>query len=108
VGRAMELGLQLPAETATRPSAPPPLSASEIADFSGVYAHEPMRWEIFARGGRLFLRQEGEEFPLARTGARQFSFGPGGANELVLVPGANGQTLYLFTNIYAAKKVGGT
>ena len=107
VGRAMELGLELGAEAAARTAPPALLTESEVADFAGVYLHEPMRWEIFAREGRLHLRQEGREFPLTRTGARQFSFGPGGESEIVLIPGPGGKVEYLFSNIYAARKVTG-
>jgi CubicO group peptidase (beta-lactamase class C family) len=104
VGKAMELGLPLQAESAERPATARPLTPAEVADFAGTYAHPPLRWEIFATDGKLWLRREGAEYPLTKIGDQRFTFGQDG-EEIVLVPGPDGKIEYLFSNLYSAKKV---
>ena len=48
---------------------------------------------------------DGNEHPLTKSGERKFSFGANNENELVFVPGKGGKVEYLFTELYAAKKL---
>ena len=101
--RILELGLQLkPLSQAIAPNVTP-VSAAEIADFSGVYEHAPQTWEVFSKNGKLWVKEEQGEFALTRTGARTFSYDQG---DLLFVANAAGRTEHLFMGLYAARKRG--
>jgi CubicO group peptidase (beta-lactamase class C family) len=101
--RIMELGLTLKPESPA--SAPPasPLTAAEIADFSGVYEHAPQTWTVFSKDGKLWMKDEEGEHALTQTAARAFRYDQG---ELLFVANAAGQSEYLFMGLYAARKRG--
>ena len=42
---------------------------------------------------------------MTKTGERKFTFGANNENEVVFVPGKNGKIDYIFTGLYAAKRV---
>lgn len=102
--KALELALPLKAAAEEAPSKAMPLSADEMKQHVGVYTHAPQRWDILVKDGKLFLKDEGGERQLTKTGENTFSYGPSGANQIVLVAGADGQTEYLFMGLYAARR----
>jgi CubicO group peptidase (beta-lactamase class C family) len=90
VEKAMELVLGLPAPPT--PPAPdlPALTPQQAAGYAGVYSQGGTRtMEIVARDGKLFLKQNGRETELRRTGEHRFTSG------LVFVAGADGRIEYL-------------
>ncbi|HEY7544674.1 MAG TPA: serine hydrolase [Blastocatellia bacterium] len=103
--KAMELLLPLETKAEQKPRPALSMSAAEMKDFAGAYSHPPMRWEIFAKDGKLFLRFDGAEHPLKRVDKLKFVFGASDENEIAFVRGADGNIEYLFADLYAAKKV---
>lgn len=106
--RMKALELALPLKAATEEASPKAIRMSndEMKQHVGVYTHAPQRWDILVKDGKLFLKDEGGEHQLTKTGENTFSYGPSGANQIVLVAGADGQTEYLFMGLYAARRSG--
>jgi hypothetical protein len=53
----------------------------------------------------LFVKYEGQQYQLTRSGERKFTFGSQNENEIVFVPGKSGKIEFLFTELYGAKKI---
>jgi CubicO group peptidase (beta-lactamase class C family) len=102
--KAMELALALKPQPPDAPPQPLPVGANEMADYVGTYVHAPQRWEVSARDGKLFIKDEGGEFALTKVGERTFAYGNAGENQIIFVSGADGKTEHLFMGLYAAKK----
>lgn len=108
LNKAMELGLGLKEDAPEKPApvAPVvPLPAAEMAELTGTYSHAPQTWEISIKDGKLYVKVDGSEHQLTKSGERKFTFGANNENELVFVTGKTGKVDYLFTGLYAAKKV---
>jgi len=105
--KAMELLLPLkpPEKEEAKPA--PPLSEAEMAEYAGAYSHAPRTWEVFVKEGKLWMKHDGVESELKRTGPSTFSYGPSGAGELVFSSGPDGKAEHLFLGMYAAKKIRG-
>lgn len=98
--RAMELALPLkpdPAEQA-KPPAPGP---EEMKRYVGKYAHAPRTWEVFAKDGKLFLKEAGKDFELTKLGRERFGYEQG---EVLFVPDATGAIEHIFMGLYAARR----
>jgi hypothetical protein len=54
---------------------------------------------------KLYLKLEGREYVLTKSGERKFTFGESNENELVFVAGKDGKIDFLFSELYAAKRV---
>ena len=105
LNKAMELGLGLKEDAPATPAPVPPLTTAEMEAVAGAYSHAPQTWEISVRDGKLYVKIDGNEHQLTKSGDRKFTFGANNENELVFVPGKSGKVEYLFTELYAAKKV---
>ena len=105
LNKAMELGLGIKDDAPARPAAVAPVTAAEMEEVAGAYSHAPQTWEISIRDGKLYVKVDGNEQPLTKSGERKFTFGANNENELVFVPGKSGKIEFLFTELYAAKKV---
>jgi CubicO group peptidase (beta-lactamase class C family) len=103
--KALELALPLEAEANQAETSALPVEEKEAGNYVGIYSHHPQTWEIFAREGQLYIKENGVESKLTRTASYRFSYGPSNQNEIVLVPGADGKAEYLFNGLYSAKKV---
>src|SRR5215510_10214040 len=81
LNKALELGLGL--KDTEQPKADPvaQLTKSELAEYVGSYSHAPQIWEVSAREDKLFMKYEGKEYPLTRTGEKKFTFGAQNENE---------------------------
>ncbi|HYP51513.1 MAG TPA: serine hydrolase domain-containing protein, partial [Pyrinomonadaceae bacterium] len=99
--KAMELLLPLKPETNEQPK-PMAINADDLKRYAGKFAHAPQTWEVFARDGKLFFRDEGKDFELSKTGKDRFAFEQG---ELLFVTGAKGEIEHLFMGLYAARKI---
>lgn len=107
LNKATELGLGWKPEEPERPEkpgAPAALTATEMADYLGTYTGTT-RWEVYLKEGKLFVKNEGTEYQLTKSGDRKFSFGSANENELVFVPGKSGKIEFIFSELYSAKKV---
>ena len=103
LNKATELGLGLKEEP-QKPAPITPLTEAEITEYVGSYSHAPQVWEVSVRGGKLYVKVDGNESLMTKSGDRKFTFGAQNENELVFVPGKNGKIQFLYTEIYAAKK----
>jgi hypothetical protein len=99
--------LPLEPETASAEAAkkPLPLSAEDLSGFVGRYVNGPQTWEITSKDGRLYLKSEGSEIALTKTGDTRLSFGDALENDLVLVRGPGGKAEYVFTGLYSGRKM---
>jgi CubicO group peptidase (beta-lactamase class C family) len=105
LNKAMELGLGLKDDAPAKPAPVAPATAAEMEEIVGSYSHAPQTWEVLIKDGKLFVKVDGSEQPLTKSGDRKFTFGANSENELVFVPGKSGKIDYLFTELYAAKRV---
>lgn len=75
---------------------------NELKRYVGKFSHAPQSWEFFIKGEKLFLRQDGKEFELKKTGKDTFAFDDG---EFLFVPNERGEIEHIFTGLYAARKI---
>ena len=105
LNKATELGLGLKQDGPQTPAQIAPLTESEMNEYVGSYSHAPQVWEVSVKGGKLYVKVDGNESLMTKSGDRKFTFGAQNENELVFVPGRNGKIQFLYTEIYAAKRV---
>ena len=104
LNKAMELGVGLKDEE-QKPAPVTPLTASEISEYVGVYSHAPSTWDVSIKDGKLYVKTDGKEYPLTKSGERKFTYGDQNENELVFVPGKSGKIDLIFMGLYGAKRV---
>ncbi|PYS67696.1 MAG: hypothetical protein DMF69_22320, partial [Acidobacteria bacterium] len=105
LSKAMELGLGLKDDASEKPAPVVPLTKAEMNAYVGTYSHAPQTWEVSIKDDKLFLKYEGKDYPLTKSGDRKVTFGDANENELVFVPGKSGKIDFIFTEIYGAKRV---
>ena len=105
LNRATELGLGLKDDEPVKPASFPPVTNSEMNEYIGTYSHAPQTWEVSVKESKLYVKVEGTEHALTKSGERKFTFGAQNENEIVFVPGKSGKIEFLFTELYGAKKV---
>jgi CubicO group peptidase (beta-lactamase class C family) len=71
---------------------------------TGKYVNGPQTWEVFVKDGKLYLKQEGGDAQLSKSGAYRLSFGAELENDLAFVPNARGEIEYIFDGLYSGKK----
>ena len=104
LNRATELGLGLKDDEPQKPASFAPVTNSEMNEYVGTYSHAPQTWEVSVKDGKLFVKVDGSEHALTKSGERKFTFGAQNENELVFVPGKSGKIDFLFTELYGAKR----
>jgi len=105
LNKAMELGLGLKDDSPEKPAPVAPLTKAEMAAWVGTYSHAPQTWEVSIKDDKLFLKYEGKDYPLTKSGERKVTFGDANENELVFVQGKSGKIDFIYTEIYGAKRV---
>lgn len=105
LNKATELALGLKEDEAQKPATVADLTAAEMQEYVGSYSHAPQTWDVSIKDGKLYVKVDGGEHQLTRSGDRKFTFGASNENELVFVPGQTGKIEYIFTGLYAAKRV---
>jgi CubicO group peptidase (beta-lactamase class C family) len=105
LNKATELGLELKESEPEKPAPVMALTKQEMAEYVGSYSHAPQTWEVSVKGDNLNLKLDGTEYQLTKSGDRKFTFGSANENELVFVAGKNGKIDFLFSELYAAKRV---
>ena len=104
LNKAMELGLGLKDDEPQKPASVAPPTESEMKEYVGSYSHAPTTWEVFVKDGKLYVKFDGNESALTKSGDRKFTFGAQNQNELVFVPGKNGKIGFLFTELTARRE----
>lgn len=105
LNKAMELGLGLKDDEAQKPAPVAPLTSSEMNDYTGVYSHAPGAWDVFVKDGKLYVKTDGKEYLMTKSGDRKFTYGEQNENEIVFVPGKSGKIELIFMGLYGAKRV---
>jgi len=105
LNQAMELGLGLKDDEPKKPAPVALPTVSEMNEYVGAYSHSPTTWEVSVKDGKLYVKFDGNEYALTKSGERKFTFGAQNENELVFVPGKDGKIGFLFTELYGAKRV---
>jgi hypothetical protein len=73
--------------------------------YVGTYSHAPQTWEVSVREGKDYVKFDGKESTMTKTGDKKFTFGAQNENEIVFVPGKSGKIEFLFFELYGAKKI---
>jgi len=102
--RAKELFLKREPPPAAEPKKAQPLAAEDLKKFAGKYVNGPQTWEVTTREGRLFLKDEGGEYELKKTGELRLSFGDNLEQDAAFVLGADGRAEYVFTGLYSGRR----
>ena len=105
LNKATEIGLGLKDDEPQKPPTFAPATAAEMNEYVGSYSHAPQTWDVSIKDGKLFVKVDGNEHALTKSGERKFTFGAQNENELVFVPGKSGKIDFLFTELYGAKRV---
>ncbi len=105
LNKAMELGLGLKDDNTEKPATVAAAVESEMREYVGTYSHAPQTWEVSLRDGKMFMKFDGKEWAMTKSGERKFTFGAQNENEVVFVPGKSGKIEFLFTELYGAKKI---
>lgn len=105
LNKATELGLGLKDEEPQKPAAITPPTESEMSQYVGTYSHAPQTWDVSVKDGKLYVKYDGKDYALTKSGERKFTFGAQNENEIVFVPGKSGKIEFLFTILYGAKKI---
>ena len=103
LNKATELALGIKDED-PKPPAVAPLTNVEMNDYVGVYSHAPSTWDVFIKDGKLYVKTEGKDYVLTKTGDRKFTYGEQNENEIVFVPGKSGKIDFIFMGLYGAKR----
>ena len=105
LNRATEIGLGLKDNEAPKPAPFSALTTSEMNEYVGTYSHAPEMWEFFVKDARLYVKTEGKEYAMTKSGERKFTFGDQNENEIVFVRGKSGKIDLIFMGLYGAKKI---
>ncbi len=104
LNKAMELGVGLKDDD-PKPAPVAPPTASEMSEYVGVYSHAPATWDVFVKDGKLYVKTEGKDYLMTRSGDRKFTYGEQNENEIVFVPGKSGRIDLIFMGLYGARRV---
>lgn len=101
--RQKVMEMLLPFETQTNET-PKTFETTEddIKNFVGKYEHAPQIWEVFAKDGKLFIKEDGKDFELKKTKRNEFEYEQGG---VLFVPNERGEIEHIFMGLYAARRV---
>ena len=105
LNKATEIALGLKDDQQPQAETVAPLTAAEMNDYVGIYSHAPQTWEAFIKDGKLFMKFDGKEYAMTKTGDKKFTFGAQNENEVVFAPGKSGKIDLIFTGLYGAKRV---
>jgi CubicO group peptidase (beta-lactamase class C family) len=104
LNKATQLALGLKDEAPEKPAPVTPATASEMNEYAGVYSHAPQTWDVSVKDGKLYMKFDGKDYVMTKSGDRKFTFGEQNENEVVFVPGKSGKIEFLFTELYGARK----
>ena len=76
-----------------------------MSEYVGVYSHAPNTWEVSMNDGKLYMKFDGKDYVMTKSGEKKFTFGEQNENEVVFVPGKSGKIEFLFFELYGAKKI---
>jgi len=107
LNRATEIGLGLKSEEPAKPATVAAPTSGELNEYAGTYSHAPQTWEVSVREGKLYVKSDGKEYAMTKTGERKFTYGDQNENEIVFVADKSGKINLIFMGLYGAKKVNG-
>ena len=105
LNRATEIGLALKSEEPAKPAAVAPPTSAEMNEYVGTYSHAPSTWEVSVKEGKLYVKTDGKEYAMTKSGERKFTFGDQNENEIVFVADKSGKINLIFMGLYGAKKI---
>jgi CubicO group peptidase (beta-lactamase class C family) len=100
---AMQLGLGIKDEE-QKPEPVTPVTNSEMNEYTGTYSHAPATWNVFVKDGKLYVKTDGKDYLLTKTGEKKFTYGEQNESEIVFVPGKGGKIDFIFMGLYGAKR----
>jgi CubicO group peptidase (beta-lactamase class C family) len=104
LNKAMELGLGLK-DDEEKPAPVAAVTDAEMKEYVGTYSHAPQTWEVSIKDAKLYMKFDGKDYAMTKSGERKFTFGEQNENEVVFVRAKDGKIGFLFTELYGAKKV---
>lgn len=105
LNKAMGLGVGLKDDD-QKPAAVTPATTSELNEYVGVYSHAPSTWDVTIKDEKLYVKTDGKDYLMTKSGDRKFTYGDQNENEIVFVPGKSGKIELIFMGLYGAKRVG--
>lgn len=78
-----------------------------MARLAGRYVNGPQTWEVYAKDGRLYLKADGAEQALTKTGDLRLSLGDNLEGDIVFVAGPDGGAKYIFDGLYSGRRSAG-
>ncbi len=105
LSKATELGLGLSDDQQETRTTIEPVTGAEMNQYVGVYSHAPQTWEVSVKDGKLWMKFDGKDSAMTKSGERKFTFGAQNENEVVFVPGKSGKIEFLFFELYGATKI---
>jgi CubicO group peptidase (beta-lactamase class C family) len=105
LNKATEIALGLKDDAQQQSETIAPLTSAEMNDYAGTYSHAPQTWEVFIKDAKLYMKFDGKEYLMTKSGDKKFTFGDRNENEIVFVLGKSGKTDLIFTGLYGAKRV---
>jgi CubicO group peptidase (beta-lactamase class C family) len=105
--KAMELFVGLKPKAERKPIQELKISQGEMMNCVGTYVNKPESARILVGDGKLFLKQEDDEFLITKVGNYRYSITKPGqsAEDFMLIPGAGGQIEYLHIERHALKRI---
>jgi CubicO group peptidase (beta-lactamase class C family) len=104
LNKSMELGLGLK-DDEEKPAPVAAVTDAEMKEYVGTYSHAPQTWEVSIKDAKLYMKFDGKDYAMTKSGERKFTFGEQNENEVVFVRAKDGKIGFLFTELYGAKKV---
>lgn len=105
LNKATEIGLGLKDDEPQKPATVAPVTDAEMNEYVGVYSHAPQTWDVSVKDGKLWMKFDGKDSVMTKSGERKFTYGAQNESEVVFVPGKSGKIEFLFFELYGAKKI---
>ena len=105
LNKVTELGLGLKDDEPQQPATVAAATDAEMKEYVGLYSHTPQTWDVSIKEGKLYVKYEGKDYVMTKSGERKFTYGAQNENEIVFVPGKSGKIELMFFQLYGAKKV---
>jgi CubicO group peptidase (beta-lactamase class C family) len=106
LNKAMEIGLGLKDDEPEKTVAVPPAGESEMKEYVGTYSHAPQTWEVSVRDGKMWMKFDGKDYVMTKSGERKFNFGEKSENEVVFVRGKSGKIEFCLRSCTARRRSG--
>lgn len=99
--KAMEMLLPLKPES-NEQQKPLAMNAEEMKHYVGKFSHAPAIWEVFAKDGKLYIKEDGKDFELTKIGKDRFIYEQG---EAIFTANEKGEIEHISFGLYSARKI---